>query len=582
MRTIGVVLPAVVVASLAAGCNAIFDIHGGLPWPDGCLGDDLMIDDLEDGDHFICETGGRQGAWFTVSDGTGTTLSPASGDTFAPKLITGGPGAGRYAACLTGAGFTDWGALMGFNFKVEGLEHKPYSASTAGGIRFWMKSNVPVAVDFPVAATMPRGTSAGTCVDDAQAINCNNHFQYLLPQPPPGEWAEYDVPFAALTQGARSDGRGNTLFGSVAWDPSVLVGVQFRMPLVETAPQLSFDVCVDDVRFYYCSDSDCRPTCTDMDAPVSCPAVPGRTPAGCWRAGTNCSSVPVLVNSFTGLWGSGPSDVWTVGGSDVEATGASLHWNSSAWSSVPAGTNPGLWDVWGSAPNDVWAVGDQGVAIRWNGSSWSAPEATHTTESFQSLWGSAPNDVWAVGHAGTIVHWDGTRWSPFESHTPHWLTSVSGSGWDDAWAVGVSEPPPVPVMLHWNGVEWSVVTSGAPEVLFGVWSNGRDDAWAVGWGVVHWDGSEWLPVSSPIDGAPDALIGVWSSGPDDVWAVGTRGLILHWDGRGWTKPASGTTEHLHGVWGSGANAVWAVGERGTILYWNGSVWSLVPGSAIQQ
>jgi hypothetical protein len=463
---------------------------------------------------------------------------------------------------------------MGFNFN---LERKPYSAGTAGGIRFWMKSNVPVAVDFPVAATMPRGTGSGTCVDSAYAIDCSNHFHYVS-QPIPGEWSEYDVPFAALRQGTVSDTQGNTLFGSAAWDPSVLVGVQFRVPLVETASQLAFDVCVDDVRFYDCSGSDCLPTCTDADAPVSCPAV-GRTPAGCWPTGTICSSVQVLVSSFTDVWGSGPNDVWTVGGANVKGTGAGAHWDGSAW--FLNYLSDGMRAVWGSGLNDFWVVGDQGVAIHKERHVWQVV-LTGTTATLQSVWGSGPDDVWAVGHNGTIVHWDGSRWLwDGRSPTTHSLLSVSGSGPDDAWAVGVSDVDMTGVTLHWDGGEWWVSNSDPRQVMFGVWSNGRNDAWAVGWGIVRWNGSAWTHVSSPIDTTSDVLLGVWGSGADDVWAVGRRGLILHWDGAGWTELVSGTTADLFRVWGSGANDVWAVGERGTIVHWNGTSWSPVPASEIR-
>ncbi|HEX7605282.1 MAG TPA: hypothetical protein VF348_01130, partial [Usitatibacter sp.] len=123
--------------TLASGCNALFDIKEGKPQPTSCQ-DHLVIDDLEDGDGSICASDGRQGAWYTVGDGTGTNLTPTPGADFTPTLIPGTrAGTSRYAARLAGSGFTNWGALMGLNLNVQGLSRQTYDAGTAGGIRFW-------------------------------------------------------------------------------------------------------------------------------------------------------------------------------------------------------------------------------------------------------------------------------------------------------------------------------------------------------------------------------------------------------------------------------------------------------------
>jgi hypothetical protein len=482
---------------------------------------------------------------------------------------------------MTGFGFTGWGALMGFNLNVQGLENRPYNAGTTGGITFWMKSNVPVAVRFPLGETMPI-SEAGRCADTAESRNCDNHFQYLISQPDPGEWAQYDVPYTALAQQPTPvDSTGNTAFGTATWNPGELVGIQFAVPLVATAQQVSFDVWVDDVRFYGCRDADCRPTCNDPAAPVPCPAV-GGAPAGCWPAGTMCASVPFLATTLGGVWGSGPGDVWAVGVSKVKTpNGAAVHWNSTAWTvSRNASARP-LAAVWGSGPNDVWAVGDWGATAHWDGTAW-MDKSNGTTDALQAVWGSGPGDVWAAGHGGTILHWDGASWQRTRSPTTLYLCGISGSASDDVWAVGFAESGNAGVILHWNGVEWRAVPSGAPQPLIGVWSNGPNDVWAVGAGVVHWNGSNWLGVASPIDSVVGALFAIWGSGGDDVWAVGSGGIIMHWDGLAWTQvAASPTTRNLFRVWGSGRGDAWAVGDAGTILHWNGTAWSALPASAIQ-
>jgi hypothetical protein len=56
------------------------------------------------------------------------------------------------------------------------------------------------------------------------------------------------------------------------------------------------------------------------------------------------------------------------------------------------------------------------------------------------LWGSAADDVWAVGDAGLALHWDGTTWTPIEAATlgleANDLYTVWGTGKDDVWIAG--------------------------------------------------------------------------------------------------------------------------------------------------
>src|SRR6185436_16012974 len=209
-----------------------------------------------------------------------------------------------------GSGFTDWGALMGFNLNVLDLRPEEYNASTIGGIKFSMKSDAPVNVGFPVKATIPV-SRGGTCAESADAFDCDNHFAFSITAPAPDQWIEYDVPFAALAQPIKGDAQGNTLFGSVPWTPAKLVGIQFAAARPPTALELAFDVWVDDIRFYGCSAPECVPTCTDPNLPKPCAAVapPSAIPAACWPAESDCAAVPVLVNTFSGVWGSAANDV---------------------------------------------------------------------------------------------------------------------------------------------------------------------------------------------------------------------------------------------------------------------------------
>jgi hypothetical protein len=72
----------------------------------------------------------------------------------------------------------------------------------------------------------------------------------------------------------------------------------------------------------------------------------------------------------TGLWGSGPHDVWMVGERHT-VVGVPLaieHFDGNAWGDGagaldPQGTLPPLRAVWGSDASHVWAVGDAGTIV---------------------------------------------------------------------------------------------------------------------------------------------------------------------------------------------------------------------------
>jgi hypothetical protein len=297
-RTLGLALSAAV---LAGGCNAVFGIHEGAPRP--VCPDDMTIDDMEDGDTAICRRfAGRTGGWFAFGDGSPTgELTPSSND-FAPTRIEDGSrGTSRYAARLSGSGFTIFGAIMGLELLFP---KQPFDASGLGGVTFWMRSNVPVAIDFPTEDTVP-DTEGGQCQN-----GCNWHFSFEITAPAAG-WFKYQVPFNALRGGGG---------GSASWNPRHLYGVNFRVP-----PGAPFDVWVDDVAFYACAGPECAPTCTDPRLPVSCRAMGGRR-SSCAPPGTDCAVAatwcadPLMVDDMedgdhvlcdpggrVGTWSSGDS-----------------------------------------------------------------------------------------------------------------------------------------------------------------------------------------------------------------------------------------------------------------------------------
>jgi hypothetical protein len=186
------------------------------------------------------------------------------------------------------------------------------------------------------------------------------------------------------------------------------------------------------------------------------------------------------------IWGSGaPYETWVVG--DHRTT---RYWGpSDTWAQVAnplADPRSGLNAVWGSGPGDVWAVGGddpagtQSRVLHWNGTAWS--EVAHPNQQMlRALWGSGPSDVWAAGSVGgALLHWDGSAWAEGPGCGLAFVHGLWGSGPLDAWLVGFDDLARKAGLCHWDGATWEPVESGSSAVLRGVWGSGSGEVWAVG------------------------------------------------------------------------------------------------------
>jgi hypothetical protein len=211
-----------------------------------------------------------------------------------------------------------------------------------------------------------------------------------------------------------------------------------------------------------------------------------------------------------------------------------------------------------------------------------------------------------------------------------YLRSVTASGQDDAWAVGIYREPGEGSLVHlelqhWDGTRWSeapvppILGSGEGPSVFGAASTGSDDTWAVGLqdaeqgGVplaLHWDGRSWSVSEMPDTGEPESHLGATSANSSgDVWAVGNwarpgklegGGLALHWDGTHWQNvpvpkappvaETGGPYDSLESVSGSASDDVWAVGSSLNVpettsetltVHWDGSRWAIVPSPNVE-
>src|SRR6266487_2478459 len=269
---------------------------------------------------------------------------------------------------------------------------------------------------------------------------------------------------------------------------------------------------------------------------------------------------------LSGIWGSGASDVYTVGygynGSSVNLP-LMYHRDSSNWTvanlSLPIGLNSGiLYGVWGSSANDIYAVGSgngDNVPLLYHkdNSGWTVssplPPSGWSHSYLNAVWGSSAADVYAVGFG-----YNGSATMPLIYHK-----TISGEGISNLSLPG-----------------WS---SG---YLYSVWGSSAADVYVAGEGfkgaaflplLFHWNGSSWTDVSPslPTGWSSGNFKGLWGSSASDVYAVGSgfKGsafvpLLYHWNGSGWTEaspslPTGWNSGYLSGVWGSNASNVYAVG-----------------------
>lgn len=195
------------------------------------------------------------------------------------------------------------------------------------------------------------------------------------------------------------------------------------------------------------------------------------------------------AETLFGVWGSGPRDVWAVGG-NIDGTGTAAgvvwHYDGNAWQNVAdlpggVGTRSALFKVWGRAANDVWVVGEGGVALHWDGAAWSQV-ATGASGRLFTVHGNSREQV-AVGGfaAGTIVQGQGIEWHVAQAEDPPRVNGVFVPESGEPIAVGANGS-----VLRRRGGVWrtEVVERAAALDFHSVWIDPEGGIWAVGGQVV--------------------------------------------------------------------------------------------------
>lgn len=305
--------------------------------------------------------------------------------------------------------------------------------------------------------------------------------------------------------------------------------------------------------------------------------------------------------SFTGVWGSSPTDIWIVG-----TGGVILHGDGNTFQPVSSGTTISLLGVWGLSATDVWAVGDQGVILKWNGTQWSQQSAPVSTDLW-GIWAANTSAVFVVGNNGVILRYDGQQWRRQDSPRNNALFDVWGTSAGNVFAVGTNG-----LIMRYDGVTWSVMNTPNTANLFAIEGRAFNDIYATGntgafW---HFDGTTWQTVSigngqnfrgmtvrgdgsirlggwygtvvtvrgvganaiGTTEISDPLLLSVYSASAATTFAVGGGGTVFKRVGQAWQPAMVPSSHDFYGISGSGANDIVVVGDTGAILRFNGTAW----------
>jgi hypothetical protein len=161
-------------------------------------------------------------------------------------------------------------------------------------------------------------------------------------------------------------------------------------------------------------------SCKHNPLEISAPAQPGRRDY-VWTVDTLKS----YDNYFTGLWGSSPNDVWTIGEGADDNTRL-WHFDGSKWSpySKEMIQCKGI-ALQGFSKNNVWMVGDEGRIWHYDGTIWKENFVYAQQDGYATItdiWGKNSDDIYAVGlinlasvkeQRGFILHYDGQQWQEY-------------------------------------------------------------------------------------------------------------------------------------------------------------------------
>ena len=234
---------------------------------------------------------------------------------------------------------------------------------------------------------------------------------------------------------------------------------------------------------------------------------------------------------LAGLWSDAIGSVWL--GAGVKYA---YHGDGTSWTTTNLQDNRTAAAFWGSGPSDLWTIGElSGYLGHWDGSAW---DHLNSAIAGMSLTGAGSSDVWALNgcspangcaDSSTILHWAGASAINAGSNTitvdtvatsTHFLATIAAVSPTDVWAAGGAG-----LILHSQGGAFTPVTSPTSATIWALWAESPTQVWAVGDGgmLLFYDGANWTEIASPTTQTLRAIVGF----PDGTaFAVGDHGAVV--------------------------------------------------------
>jgi hypothetical protein len=123
-----------------------------------------------------------------------------------------------------------------------------------------------------------------------------------------------------------------------------------------------------------------------------------RDPEGLWSL-EHLGQAPLFT-----VHGTGPQDVWAVGGG---ATGEVWRWDGSSWSDARPPEGAGLSGVFADSSGDTWVSGTFGRMLHHDGGGWTEEDPA-TVQTLHAVWSDGAGGVWSVG--GNVEETSDASW----------------------------------------------------------------------------------------------------------------------------------------------------------------------------
>jgi hypothetical protein len=184
-------------------------------------------------------------------------------------------------------------------------------------------------------------------------------------------------------------------------------------------------------------------------------------------------TTPTGLDGLTALWASSTSDVFVVGNDAIVA-----HYNGATWGRTIVGS-PNKTSIWGSGPTDVYTMSVFELS-HYDGATWTEVTLDGGATGDGQVWGTSASDVWVMPSSTQISHYDGSAWVTTDLNIVGELGVVWGPATNDLWAAGTAG-----AIAHFNGSTWTEVGSqkiGSPylQQLTGIHGTSSTDLWIVG------------------------------------------------------------------------------------------------------